>query len=92
VVVQIGTVIEKMLKKMGIETPVRQWEAVYLWESVVGEAIANHTRADKVAYGKLYISVDSPSWRNELLFHRKELLEKINKELKNTEIKEIILR
>ena len=77
---------------MGIETPVRQWEAVSLWESVVGESIANHTRADKVVYGKLYISVDSPTWRNELLFHRKELLEKINKELKNAKIKEIILR
>ncbi len=90
--ISIGKAIDKMLKKMKISTPVRQWEAVSLWESVVGEKIANHTQAEKVLYGKLYITVDSPTWRNELLFHKNELLEKINSKLSDVKIKEIVLR
>ncbi len=90
--ISLGNALEKMLRKMKIVTPVRQWEAVTMWESTVGETIANHTKAEKVAYGKLYILVDSPSWRNELLFHKNELLEKINSKLRGVKIKEIVLR
>lgn len=90
--ISIEKAIDKMLSKMRITKPVRQWEAVFLWETIVGETIANHTRADKVQYGKLYISVDSPGWRNELMFHKKELLEKLNRKLKDAKIKEIVLR
>ena len=90
--VTIGKALDKMLKKMKIAKTVHQWEAVTLWQSTVGKTIANHTRAEKVAFGKLYISVDSPSWRNELLFHKNELLEKINSKLKGVKIKEIVLR
>jgi len=90
--ITLGKAIDKMLKRMKITTPVRQWEAVSLWENVVGETIANHTRAEKVMYGKLYISVDSPTWRNELVFHKDELLKKINSKLKDVKIKEIVLR
>jgi predicted nucleic acid-binding Zn ribbon protein len=90
--VSLGSALEKMLRKMNIVTPVRQWEAVTLWDSAVGKKIANHTKAEKIAYGKLYVLVDSPSWRNELLFHKNELLEKINSKLQGVKIKEIVLR
>jgi len=90
--ITIGKAIDKLLFKMKIDKPVRQWEAVYLWKDVVGEKIAHHTKAEKVQYGKLYISVDSPIWRNELVFHKEELLEKVNSKLKGVKLKEIILR
>ena len=77
---------------MKIAIPIRQWEAVSQWENIVGETIANHTRAEKVLYGKLFISVDSPTWRNELMFQKNELLGKINSKLKDVKIKEIVLR
>lgn len=90
--IQIGKAIDKMLEKLNIATPVRQWEAVALWDEIVGDTIAHHTRAEKVQYGKLYVSVDSPTWRNELIFHKSELLEKINSKLRGVKIKEIVLR
>lgn len=90
--VSIGAALEKMLKRMKIEHPVHQWQAVTMWNTIVGDPIAKHTRAEKVAYGKLYIAVDTPAWRNELLFQRKELLDRINSFLTNAKIKEIVLR
>ena len=90
--IPIGKAIDKKIKKMKIAIPIRQWEAVSQWENIVGETIANHTRAEKVLYGKLFISVDSPTWRNELMFQKNELLGKINSKLKDVKIKEIVLR
>jgi predicted nucleic acid-binding Zn ribbon protein len=90
--IPIGKAIDKMLRKIKIETTVRQWEVVSLWGDIVGETIAKHTRAEKISFGKLYVSVDSPAWRNELMFQKKDLLKKVNCCLKRAKIKEIVLR
>jgi len=90
--IPIGKAIDKMLRKIKIETTVRQWEVVSLWSDIVGETIAKHTRAEKISFGKLYVSVDSSAWRNELMFQKEGLLKKINSRLNRAKIKEIVLR
>jgi predicted nucleic acid-binding Zn ribbon protein len=90
--VSIGDALEKMLKRMKIGNTVHQWQAVSMWDTIVGEPIAKHAKAIKASYGKLYIAVDSPAWRNELLFQKQELLDRVNSHLTNSKIKEIILR
>jgi len=88
----LGQAIDKMLRKFDIEKPVRQGESLFIWDEIVGKTISSHTTPEKVSYGKLYIKVDSPSWRNELLFRKDEILKRINKKLNKANIREIVLR
>lgn len=88
----LGTAIARMLKIYGIEKPVRQNEVFFIWQDIVGEVIAKHAIPEKVAYNKLFVKVDSPVWRNELNFRKEEILKRIKSQLKNAQIKEIILR
>ncbi len=88
----LAQAIDKMLRIFDIEKPVRQGEALFIWDEVVGKAISSHTTPEKVSYGKLYIKVDSPVWRNELLFRKDKILERINKKLNRVNIREIVLR
>ncbi|HNZ36062.1 MAG TPA: DUF721 domain-containing protein [Candidatus Marinimicrobia bacterium] len=88
----LGTAIARMLKIYGIEKPVRQNEVFFIWQDIVGEVIAKHAIPEKVAYNKLFVKVDSPVWRNELNFRKEEILKRINSQIKNAQIKEIILR
>jgi len=88
----ITNVFEKLIKKYGLEAQVRQHEALFLWEKVVGENIAKHSRTEKISYGKLIVKVDSPVWRSELLFQKADILNKINGLLKGTNITDIVLR
>ncbi len=88
----MGKALEKMIKKYGLETPIEQNKAIFLWDEIVGEQIASHTEAEKVSYGKLFVKVSSPVWRNELVFQKEEILNEINKKLTNAKINEIILR
>ncbi len=90
--VTIGNAVEKLLKKFQIEKPVKQRQALFIWDEIVGEAIARHTQAEDVKYDKLFIKVDSPVWRNELIFRREDILNMINRRLGNVKIKEIVLR
>lgn len=89
---KINKVFEKLIKKYGIEPEIRQNEALFLWKKVVGENISNHTKPEKVTYGKLYVKVDSPVWRNELIFQKNDILNKINTLMKNANINDIVLR
>lgn len=88
----LAEALERMLKVYDIAQPIRQNEALFIWQEVVGEAIARHTQPEKVVFGKLYVNVDSPTWRNELIFRKKEILNNLNARLKEAKLKEIILR
>lgn len=89
---QIDKIFDKLIKKYGIENQVRQHEAIFLWNKVVGANIASHTMAEKISYGKLIVKVDSPVWRNELIFQKSQILNKINSKIKGTNITDIVLR
>ena len=56
-----------------------------------GKTIAGHTRPVRVANGKIFVEVKNDAWRNELVYHKKELLEKLNKSLNEDVIRDIVL-
>jgi len=92
VATRLNQVIAKLLKTYRIEKPVQQHQALFEWRNIVGDEIARHTQPEKISYGKLVVKVDSPVWRNELIFSKEEILKKINQKLKKAKIKEIVLR
>ena len=81
--------IRDAIKKTGIETAIKQESAVFLWEEIVGEAVANTTKAVGVEKGVLTVKTKSPTWRQELHMQKKEILDKINKKIGPKAIKEI---
>lgn len=84
--------IEKCLRHYKLEKRVRERKVLKLWDRVVGESIASHTRAYRVQKGKLWVRVDSSSWLNELLFFKEKIKEKINQELGKGVIREVYFR
>lgn len=71
-------ILERILKSYGLDGKLREWRAVQLWPEVVGEAIARHTRAEKVFRKKLYVVVDSPAWKQQLHFLKQDVVARIN--------------
>lgn len=74
-------IIDSLLKNLGIETKIKESMAVVLWPEVVGERVAEVSRAVRVIDGILFIKVDNSAWRAELMMHRDTILKKINKKL-----------
>jgi predicted nucleic acid-binding Zn ribbon protein len=88
----IGSAIESALGDLGLGKKVRQYEVVNRWQEIVGEQIARVTIAERLSDGKLFVSVSRSPWRNELVFLKKELIEKINKAMRQDIVKDIIFR
>lgn len=86
----IQSVLARFLKESGLEEPVRRYRTLQDWPEIVGESIAAVTRPERISNGKLFIRVENDAWRNELIFYKKEILEKVNSQL-DSAISAIIL-
>lgn len=88
----IGDLLPALLRKLGLERGVKEHEILERWAEIVGPKIAEVSSAERIRDGKLWVAVGHPAWRNELNFMKRELIEKINRELGEPIVKEIIFR
>jgi predicted nucleic acid-binding Zn ribbon protein len=88
---QLGDILRLTLKEFGIEKPIKQYEVLWVWPQVVGEKIASVTEPRNIVNGKLFIKVKNAAWRNELVFLKKVLIEKLNQKTGSHLVKDIIM-
>ena len=86
---KLKTAINNLLKAAGLEAGVSQNKALLVWDDVVGTRVSENTTPEKVEAGTLYIKASNPTWRQELMFKKEDILKKLNKKLGEETIKEI---
>jgi len=86
----IKKAIDGLLQDLGLTEAMKSKMALYYWKKVAGEKISRVTEPLNVKDGKLFVSVKNDIWRNELIYYKKSLISKLNKELKGKYIKDII--
>ncbi len=87
---RIGPILQRVLRRKGWERRLKEYQAVDLWEKAVGEPIGRHTRSLRCVDSKLFVGVESPSWRNELIFLKPRLIRKLNQSLGGKIVSDII--
>ena len=78
-----------MLRKFGIDNAIAQNKALNLWNEIVGDTVAKNTEPDRVEHGVMIVKVSSPTWRQELYFQKKEIIQKINNKIGKNVIRDI---
>ena len=63
-----------------------------IWINIVGKAIAKNTEIQSFKNGKITVKTSNPIWRNELVFQKEDLLNRLKKEEPGLNIKEIEFR
>ena len=74
-----------LLKSLGIENKIKQNEIIVRWPEIVGEKLSKVTTADKIENGILFVRVANSAWRNELIYMKTEIINRIYSSL-NTDI------
>jgi len=62
------------------------------WKNIVGKTIAQNTEIQNFKNGKVTVKTVNPIWRNELIFQKEDLLNRLKKEEPELNIKEIEFR
>ena len=86
----MGGVLQNLLKNLGLEKRIKEQKLILDWDKIVGNKIAEKTKAFKIEGNKLFVKVESPSWRNELFYLKKDIINKLNQSVKQEVIKDII--
>ena len=86
---QLKKAIKKAISESGFEKEIQQENAVSIWGVVVGDVVSKVTDAISVDKGVLVVKTKSATWRQELYMQKKDIIDKINKKIGSTAIKEI---
>ncbi|MBN1894848.1 DUF721 domain-containing protein [bacterium] len=76
---KLGGILQKILTDIGLEEPLRRAQALVIWSDVVGERISSVTEPLRLDKGRLYVKVESDVWRNELVYHKTDIIEQLNR-------------
>jgi len=88
---KIGDIVESVLKRFGLLKAYRQQQALESWAETAGEIIANVAKAERIEHGRLYVKVEDSSWRNEIHYYKRELIDRLNEKAGEKIVKDIIL-
>jgi len=81
--------LKKSLREIGAEVMVEKATVINIWPKIAGKEISKVTEATHIDRGVLFVKTATPVWRNELMFKKKEIKDKINNKFLKTIIKDI---
>ncbi len=88
----IGSLLDKILRDLHIEKKVYQSQALGLWSKAVGAKISAVTKPERVENGKLFVRVESPTWRMELILIKQKIIDRLNREIGSRVISDILFK
>ena len=89
---KIDSLIKEITKKPKISEGLRKIDIQEVVKNVLGNNLLNYIKDIHVIDKKLIIKLNSSSLRSELSYSKDKLLQNINDNLQESEIKEIILK
>jgi predicted nucleic acid-binding Zn ribbon protein len=88
----IADAIPQVLDELGLAGRLKEYEVLEIWAAVVGERIAAVTIPQRIDDGRLFVAVLRAPWRNELLYLKSQLIDKLNAAMSGVIVKDIIFR
>lgn len=84
--------LEALFKAYGLDVRMAEKKLLNSWPAICGPMIARYTKNIYINNKKLYLHIDNAVVREELIFSRDKLREKLNNEAGSELIEEIIIR
>ena len=76
----LGDAIRRMLEDYRLDGKLNEMKLISKWPHVVGEMINKHTLNLHIKNKTLYIKLDSPALKNELMYSKSKIISDLNNE------------
>jgi len=74
----IRSILEKTIKTLEIDVPLKTYSIVGAWNEIVGESVAGHSQPRSIRNQILFIDVAHSTWMQQLQFLKPTLLDQVN--------------
>ena len=88
----LGEVLQSVIDRMGLRTRINEARIIEAWAMLAGPQINGVTSSAWMKGRKLFVKVTSAAWRQELHMRRREWKQRLNDELGEDLVQEIVFR
>lgn len=86
----IDKVLGSFFSKFGIADGLKQQQAMIVWSEVVGPTISKVSEPVRIEHGQLYVEIENNTWRHELVYYKRQIINRLNKKLESEIVKDIV--
>ena len=90
--ISLQDAIQQFLSKSRLKTGIQAMQIEDIWEAVMGKTIAKYTEKIQLINHTLYISTSVAPLKNELLYQKEKIIERVNEALGEKTIKDVIIK
>ena len=90
--VSIGEALKEFLKKSRLKSGVQALQVEEAWEKIMGRTIANYTDKIEIRNSTLFISTSVAPLKNELIYQKEKIIERVNEALGEKVINEVVVK
>jgi len=83
--------MQQFLKNSKFKTYMQAMQIEEVWEQIMGKTVAKYTDKIQIIGTTLYITTSVAPLKNELLYQRDVILQRVNEALKEKVIKEVVI-
>jgi hypothetical protein len=88
----IGEAMKAFLQKSRLKTGIQAIQIEQLWEKLMGKTIARYTDKIQIVNHTLFIQTKVGPLRNELIYQKKEIIDRVNEALGEKVIKDVVVQ
>lgn len=88
----LSEVLREYVRVMRMDRKLKEVDVVGSWETILGKTIARYTRNVFLSKQVLYVEIDSPVVKNELLMMREEIRLRLNELAGEEMVKKIVFK
>jgi predicted nucleic acid-binding Zn ribbon protein len=84
--------LQDFLRKSKLKGGIQALQIGDVWEQLMGKTIAKYTDKIEIIQGTLFISTQVAPLKNELLYQKDQIQQRVNEALGDQVIKEVVIR
>ena len=90
--ISLQDAIQQFLSKSRLKSGIQSLRIEDVWEEVMGKTIARYTDKIQLINHTLYISSAVAPLKNELLYQKEKIIERLNEALGEKLVKEVVIK
>ncbi|PVD53659.1 DUF721 domain-containing protein [Terrimonas sp.] len=88
----IGQALKIFLQKSRLKGSIQAFQITDVWEQIMGKTIARYTEKIEIINNTLFISTTIAPLKNELLYQKDRIIQRVNEALGENIVKEVVIR
>jgi predicted nucleic acid-binding Zn ribbon protein len=88
----IGEALNKFLQRSHLKNGVRAIQIEEIWEKLMGKTIAQYTDKIQIVNQKLFITTSVGPLKNELMYQKNQIIERVNEAFGEKIISEVVIQ